>query len=125
LARSGGPASACGELFEAAFLDVGVDEGDDDGLILGAHGLHRLELQLELVVRSPLVGSSGEDAELESTGEDLLEPGAFEEAVEEHDEGLLVFIGELVDLGIELVKTVVSDHDGRLAEGLSADELVK
>ena len=38
--------------------------------------------------RSSTVG--GEDAELESTGEDLLEPGAFEETVEEHDKGLLV-----------------------------------
>ena len=56
---SRGSASACGELFEAAFLDVGVDEGDDDGLILGAHGLHRPELQLELVVGSPLVDCRG------------------------------------------------------------------
>ena len=52
-----GRVSACGELFEAAFFDVGVDEGDDDGLIFGAHGLDGFELELELVVRPALVGA--------------------------------------------------------------------
>ncbi len=50
-------ASAGGEFFEPLLLDVGVDEGDDDRLVICRHGFDGLKLELQLVMRSAFVAS--------------------------------------------------------------------
>jgi hypothetical protein len=56
--------------------------------------------------------------------EDLVHAGALDEGVEEDDEGLLVLVGEAVDLAVEGVEPGVLDHD--LGCGLCAPhELVE